>query len=430
MASEVVTLINFFLLDFLMLSYVMYMSGILAGYINHFTLQKKNRLDLVPCDIPLVGGGICMSKGPKRLILLSLRISIVVAVFVCNYGLEGRSEARMSETVDTVRVPLRASTSVHSDLDLQLTRAIELRQRCLDTDQSNSIAFKFGSVIGDKCYPKLSQHVYIHRMSVDLEQVPAPLQNCVSHPLCNISHTIYKCDNGEAFCHGVPHDHDCKLPPGLEKLPGPNPNDCASVFYRSDGEYAWVCEKGFASPGILPVSGCRGIAAKREDLRYWTEIYFFKGTSIMESLFKSAYGDEKNETVRLPVGENPITIVTLWWLVPVIWILTVAVAVTYVKIRMIMTKAVLIVHDERGLARLLGRQIEKTRSWEQEPEEGLLKLRGEQYTVCVSIHEDVRKRALTEQSRALPFSAPRHIPLIVGQECRCVRNEDAIVDFT
>ncbi|CDF35033.1 unnamed protein product [Chondrus crispus] len=92
--------------------------------------------------------------------------------------------------------------------------------------------------------------------------------------------------------------------------------------------------------------------------------------------------------------------------------------------------AVVIVHDERGLARLLGRQVEKRREWELEPEEGLLRLGQEQYTVCVSIHEDVRRNALAGRSRVLPSSIPNHIPLTVGQECRCMRRRDAVVDFT
>lgn len=435
MASEIVNLINFVLLDFVMLSYIMYMSGLLAGHANHFTLTRQNRLDLVPCDIPLIGGGLCMSKGRFRFLLLALRLSAVVAVFACNFGLEGRSRPRMSTRTANIRFPGPPPSALNVPFNVYV--ATELRQRCVRQPDPNIDRndFSFGAVIDNRCYPQLDDYVYITGMAYEFEVISVSAKGCKLEQDCEYRHTKFRCEDVDIVdivCPGLQDDSTCKLRSPLPQGQPPPPTPlqtslCISVVYVPDGNYAWLCddsEDGVVVPEAQGEATCRRINARQEDLRWWTDYYRYRTPEPIEALFSSAYGQQKTVQLDVPSGEEPFTVVTWWWLVPVFWLLSVALTVSVLKLFVQMKKypTPVIAHDERGLTRLLGRQIEKRKEWEQVPQKGFLRVGEDEYMVCVVLHDDVREKALVRNDGSR-VSAISHVPLTLEPECRCPQRD-------
>lgn len=353
--SEIANVINFLFVDILLLSYIMYMSGLFAGHANHFTLQKQGRLDLVPCDIPLVGGGIVMPRGRQRRLLLALRLSVVLAVFTCNFGLEGRSQPRMSTRSALVRKP-----GPLTNPDCSFYCASERRRRCLRKPESNATdaPFLFAAVIDNLCYPELTDHVYIKEMAFNHENVTASTTNCKSEPNCAHAFTKFRCDNADLSCHGVDNS---TLRCG-RSLPELQPETCHAVVYASDEKSAWLCQIGELVPEQQDkLATCRRVEAKRKDMKWWLDNFRVLTLDPMQALFASAYGIGENSPVNVPDGEEAVTIVNLFWVLPVAWVLFAVVALTIGRRVLVLKKAQVVVHDEGGLTKLLNRRIER---WE------------------------------------------------------------------
>lgn len=356
-ASEVTNLVNFLTLDLLLLPYVMHVSGLLAGYANHATLCKGRTLRLVVFDIPLVGGGIVMSRCWQRSFFILVRLSVVAAVAVCNFGLEGRSRSALVTREATVRMPGILNDSFKTIYD-----ATERRMRCSDSTENGD--FKFGAVVDDQCYLDVEDHVYITRIAFNVTNITVSATNCKPVVRCPEAATTYHCDGADLVCGGTPKDSGCEISYGVEF------RSCLSVVYEPSEDFGWVCLEGWLMPGnVSEKLPCRGFQAKRRDVKNWVRHYIWATPDPLVALFGSAYGVEARKNVTLPMGERFVTVVRASWLVPMLWVVCVAVGLTIWWFLQCMTGSQVIAHDERGLTKLLNKQIDGNISEEGEPGE-------------------------------------------------------------
>lgn len=362
--SEAVSLINFLVLDIFLLSYIMHMSGLLAGHANHYMLRSRRKLHLVAFDIPLVGGGIVMARNWRRLLFILLRLSVVAAVAVCNFGLEGRSARIFAERDVNIRAP-----GLLSDPFATIFSVTEPRIHCHNSTHDKD--YKLGLVADGRCYRDVIDHVHVYVSSLgpSVEKIQASAKDCRKEvhgeefPL-----TVYRCDAADLVCLG-----------GSCWNHGIANNTCKVMVYSDNDKYAWGCQGDYnlrLQPGEENKElQCRRLGARRKDLDNWLEIYIHIVMHVKErsniwsawdddnllfrAVFASAYGVEKRVRVRLPVEEEqPVTVVRLWWLIPTLWVLGVAAIVTVWRLVHMFKRSPVIAHDERRLVRLLDRKIE------------------------------------------------------------------------
>lgn len=341
-------MVNFIALDLVLLPYVMHVSGLLAGYANHSTLSKTRKLRLVVFDIPLVGGGIVMSRCWLRTFLIIVRLSVVAAVAVCNFGLEGRSRAKFVTREAAVRVP-----GVLNDSFFTIYKATERRMRCSDSMENGD--FKFGAVIDDRCYLEGTDGVYISKLAFESANITVSATSCESHVRCSYSTTTFQCDRVDHVCVGNPKDSGCEGANGVQF------RSCVSVVYDYSDASGWICLEGWLTPGIASERAlCRQFWARRQDVQDWVNLYISDTDDPLVALFGSAYGQEARRNVTVPDGEKSLTIIQAIWIVPMIWVVGVAVVLTIWWFLCRVTGAHVIAHDERGLTKLLNRQIEES----------------------------------------------------------------------
>lgn len=349
-ASELTNLVNFIIMDLLLLPYVMYVSGLLAGYANHSTLCKARKLHLVVFDIPLVGGGIVMSRCWLRTFFISIRLSVVAAVAISNFGLEGRSKTEFVVREATVRVP-----GALKDPFTSIYTATERRMRCSDSTESGD--FNFGAVIDDRCYLDKKDYVFFSQLAFNLTNIAPSATNCKSSPHCSQVRTTFHCDGVDLVCAGTSEDSKCEVADGVQL------DSCVSVVYHPSNNFGWLCMHGWLVPGQMSaeVPG-RRFSAKREDVKDWVNYFLYDTADPLVAMFGSAYGQELRQKVTVPAGERHLTVVRATWFVPMVWVIFVAFALTMWWLVCRVNGALVIAHDERGLTKLLHKKIEDSKS--------------------------------------------------------------------
>lgn len=341
--SELCGLANFLMVDIFMLSYIMYISGILAGYVNDRCVRERMSLQLVTFNVPVIGGGIVMNRGPCRRIFIALRLSVVIAVAACNFGLEGRSVQAFDERKAMVRGPGRMSDksieSVHN--------ATERNLRCGNAVGDDIV---FGSVVDGQCYLNIHSHVTIRNLTMNRVRLWESAKNCTRHERCGIHTMVYRCEAADIVCAASPLCFDS----GSEGV-----GRCGSVSYEEG--YAWICEYNALTPDGVPTPvNCRGIAARREDISGWVDLYNVGTDDVVVAVFGSAYGMSKAVEVRIPNGVKVVTIVNLWWVIPVSWVLAVFLLLTVWSMALSWRGGRVIAHDEAGLLCIIEKYVPDT----------------------------------------------------------------------
>lgn len=361
LASEISNLLNFLVLDVLVLPFIAYTSSRLAGFANYAHLQKKDSVSLIEFDVPLVGGGLVMSKGWRRIMFVALRVSVVIAVAVSNFGLEGRTSQAMVTRQGDIRVP-----GTLQDPEKTITEVALSRVRCYtrvdDPTVSENQTVIYGSVIDGVCYKGVKDFVYVHDRTF-FRQINATAENCVPSFNCdNVPYptTTYRCDYADVVCTGVPENSGCSNQDGIRRNTF-GELECYSISYEEGDNYVWFCNKDKVFPGTkATLNDCWGFTARREDVQSWNET--FPSITLMygKALFASAYGAEQRLEVTVPEGKRPVTGVRLWWVLSVAWVGAVALFFTVWVCVHVLGGSKETVHDEHGLVNLLQRRLVRT----------------------------------------------------------------------
>lgn len=361
LASEVSNLLNFLVLDVLVLPFITYTSSKLAGFANYAHLQRRDSVSLVEFDVPLVGGGLIMSKGWRRIMFVALRVSVVVAVAVSNFGLEGRTSDAMVTRQGDIRVP-----GILQDPENTITEVALTRVRCYTrpdnaTSSENRTAI-YGSVIDGECYEGVKDFVYIHEKTY-FPQIDAAAENCVPSFNCdNVPYptTTYRCDQADVVCTGVPETSGCSYQDGIRKNTFGD-LECYSVSYKEGDNYMWYCNKDRVLPGTkATLNDCWGFTARREHVQSWNETFPSLTLMYGKALFASAYGAEQRVEVTVPEGKRPVTGVRLWWVLSVAWVGAVALFMAGWVCFHVLRGSKETVHDEHGLVHLLEKRLVRT----------------------------------------------------------------------
>lgn len=370
--SEVMNVLNFLALDLILLPYIMHISGRLAGFANKETLKRGEHLKLVVFDPPVVGGGIVMARSTQRSLLIAARLSAVLAVAVCNFGLEGRSRVRHVEREALVRVPGPLAESFD-----EIYLATERRMRCSGSLRQDM--FYFGAVLDDHCYPTSKTHVYVQGLSFDLEPISTPAKRCTPSARCLSNSTVYRCKHVDFICGGVEVTSGCPYASGVLN------SSCVSVVYSEDSDRAWLCGQGWLAPADTNEQAyCRGIIAKRKDIDSWVDYLWTSTFDPLTAIFASAYGKERREIVSVPEGELLVTIIRIWWFIPTGWVILVAGILSTNWLRYHCSNVQPFAHDERGLTKLLRKEID-TKQNDENIGSGVVLL-GDQY-LTVNLNE-------------------------------------------
>lgn len=347
--SEVINVISFFVLDILLLSYIMYMSGLLAGHANYAVLRARRTLHLVVFNFPLIGGGVIMQRGWRRGLIIFLRLSVFAAVAACNFGIEGRSNTLPAMT--NVRVPGPLSDPVAT-----IFNVTEPRMQCFNVAKDGN--YHYGLVAGGRCYPDITDHIYISSLRLGYENIQASAKGCRQEPFGE-SQTLYRCDAADLICLNFRDDGSCNFTDGVQQWPGFS----HALVYSNNDTYAWMCEN---STSLVPGEEykellCRGLGARRHALRNWVDIYRHtrKPGNMSHAVFASAYGVEKQVRIKLPDGKKQsVTVLGLWWIVSTLWVVAVTAVLTLWWLIHMFKGSLVAPHDERALVALLHAQIE------------------------------------------------------------------------
>lgn len=344
-SSEIMGLLNFLAMDLILLPYIMHVSGRLAGFANCETLKRGNPLKLVVFDPPVIGGGIVMARSTGRTLLITARLSVVLAVAVCNFGLEGRSRVRQVEREAAVRLPgalMEPFEDIYS--------ATERRMRCSGSLEQDM--FFFGAVLDDRCYLNSDVHVYIRGLSYNLQPINASAKSCVPRARCETNSTVYRCEHADLICGGLELSSGCTYADNILEA------SCAAVVYSEDSDYAWVCAQGWLAPNHMKQQvSCRRITARRKDIESWVDHLWISTFDPLTAIFASAYGKEQREVVLVPEGDLLVTVVRVWWFVSTIWVILVAGLQTMYWLQCHRKHLQLFAHDERSLTRLLRNEM-------------------------------------------------------------------------
>lgn len=121
----------------------------------------------------------------------------------------------------------------------------------------------------------------------------------------------------------------------------------------------WLCSQGWLRPHhTAPHAHCRKVGANPDDVKDWV-LYFPAATNEpLRALFASAYGSKTVATVDVPGGSRGVTVVSVWWMVPMAWIIFVSFLLSGWRGWYVLLGTEVVVHDERGLTRLLNQQLE------------------------------------------------------------------------
>lgn len=349
--SEVVNVANFLLLDVLLLPYVLFLSGKLAGFSNDKTIANRGTAKLVDYRIPAIGGGMVTSPGWHRRCLIAIRLSVLIFVAIANLGIEGRTVDNLVTREAVVRVPGPFEVSEEGVINA-LGEHIECNEVLGDR-------FVFGSVIDNKCFKENKDFVTIHEMSAPFVERNVSMHQCEMTSK-NCQRTMYRCETVDLYCNGVSEDTGCENPSGII------PNSCAGIAYDDDDEGGVMCNSGnIISDSFAELHQCRHFAAKREDIVHWNESYEVLNELVdngMISVFATAYGKKSMQNVTVLEDLQVVTDISLVWLIPASLTFGVCLALTgVVFFQYYWVGSTAVAHDERGLLKLLGQPMQVVR---------------------------------------------------------------------
>ena len=349
--SEVLNVVNFVLLDIILLPYALFMSGKIAGFSNNDALIKRGTVHLVEYKIPAIGGSLVMSAGWLRRCLIGLRLAILIFVAVANLGIEGRTVQNDVIREAVIRVP--------GPFDLKQEDSITALGDHIECNEVKGDLFVFGSVIDNECFTEIKDYVTIYEMSAPFVERTAPMHLCtITSKDCQ--RTMYRCETVELYCNGVSKDTECHDPQGIV------PNSCAGIVYDDDNEGAYFCNSGdIVGDSLVEMQQCRHFVAKREDIVHWNETYELLKESFdngMPSVFATAYGAKRMQNVTLSEESRVVTDVSLLWIIPASMTVGVCLALTaYVVFQQCWEGSKAVAQDEHGLLELLGKPVQLVR---------------------------------------------------------------------
>lgn len=331
LSSEVSGLINFFVCELFIMGYVLFITTVIAGALNHQATNKGGELQFVVFDLPHVGGGLVMNRGISRTVLILLRLATLIAVTVSSFGLEGRSKVTTTTRTGVVRRPGLPPLRSYEDF-FEVT---ELQKRCAQTDNGRLI---FGSVINGTCYPTVTDHVYIRSLSLSFEVFNFSARDCLKTENETFHYTTYHCTDCDIACFGI-----SQLEFGR----------CKSLLYESES-VAWICPSFSAMPNVTNQVHCQRLEASTKDIKEWMKVYKLRTEDVETAVFGAAYGFKETKTVAVPDRQQNVTSVTLFWIIPVLVEIMIVIVTTVWAISLRYgTGAFPIAHDERSLSRLL-----------------------------------------------------------------------------
>eukprot|EP00177_Eucheuma_denticulatum_P003767 GFKZ01006814.1.p1 GENE.GFKZ01006814.1~~GFKZ01006814.1.p1 ORF type:complete len:409 (-),score=28.75 GFKZ01006814.1:111-1337(-) len=367
LASEIVSLLNFLIIDIVLLAYITHISGLLAGHTNHHILNSKGTLHLSTFDAPLIGGGLVTARGPRRTVLILLRLSVVVAAAACNFGLEGRSRPSFVSAMATVRHPGpllndQGTAPVSGDVLNVVQSATVLRMNCFQLSEND---LTYGDVFNNSCYPGLQSSVFIHKLSLTSMPVPTRATECVAEQDCGTFRTIFRCRETDMVCTGFERPQECPCVGSDDQCQGAQPqlqtSNCVAVVYAENGAEGWICDREKVYPNKTEGKNfCMRFEAQRKHVEDWVRFYLSVTPDHVKTLFAAAYGQPRRQQVRVPTTEErAVTVVNLYWFASVGWMVVVTAGLSMWRITHIWQGTPIFAHDESGLARLLDRQIGK-----------------------------------------------------------------------
>lgn len=354
--SEISNLLNFLVLDIIFLPFIMYTSGKLAGYVNTEMLRKRGAITLKEFDIPLIGGGMVMAQGWRRTLFILLRLSVVVAVAVSNFGLEGRNSTVTITRSGIVRVP-----GVLADANRTITEVVLPLVRCNRRIDENTL--RKGSVVDGRCYADIPDFAVVRSRTVH-ETLNASALNCVPSYNCDNTPyptTTYRCDKSDVVCSGVPETAGCSNQEGMKRNTF-GLLECQSVSYGPQDDYAFFCtgQPGVAMPGTSgPLANCYAYEVKRADVERWNETFPSITAMVGKAMFASAYGAERQVQVTVPSDDRPpVTGVRMRWVLSIAWIIAVASLFSLWVLFYMYHDVKEIIHDEGGLVSELQKRMD------------------------------------------------------------------------
>lgn len=316
-ASEFVNVFNFVAVDLFIVSYVMDVTGILAGYINCHALRNDSHLKLIPLQIPLIGGGFITCHGRHRYTLIIIRISVLLAAIASTFGVEGRSEVPIVKRNAMIRRP-----GFHQSINDDTVKRIQRGFRCGTWEEN---VFHFGTMADDECYPNTRQYSSIKSV-LSVQSTVGEAYNCSASFSCSASDpvTTYRCTKADIICQGVPLESGCANARGIETDVDKN-HKCKAILFADDGEHVTGCSEGILLPNSSQtLANCWKFSMKAEDARWWNETYPRFTLFNARAVYASANGIEERRLVDLPGEPRPVTIITLWWILSVTWLVFVS----------------------------------------------------------------------------------------------------------
>ena len=339
--SAGLNLINVIFLQFVLVPIVIGMTSKLVGFKNFQDRKEKESLSLKPFDPPVIGGNLVTSRGFQRQFMIAVRVSVVVAVGISNVGLGGRSRTRKTVQDGQIFVPGGIPTSE--------TNATALKERLAAHVVCNMIqrdgkTYEFRSVINGECHHEVTEFVRIENMITGVEEFSIAVDACKNS--ADEGRTIRRCTTADFVC--------TESGDAGDETDGSSEETCLAVRYSEDGKYAWQCASGvFVSESQARLSGCRKLKVAREDVKWWIDAYTRFELTGMSAVFASAYGVSQRQKVEVEDGEEEVTIVTLFWIVPTAWIVLLLVVLACQIAWKKHLKWQAIAHTERSLFRLL-----------------------------------------------------------------------------
>lgn len=324
-ASEIINVLNFVIVDLIVVSFLLQITSSIAGCVNNRVLCNSPHLQLVPFDIPIIGGGLTTCCGKYRNLLILVRISVLLAASMSAFGFEGRTQVPFLTKTSLIRAP-----GFPEDMDKNTMDRIQKGFSCGTWE--NDI-FMFGVMADDECYPNVTQYSFIKNVS-QVEFIEAEAFNCeesysekYEQPI-----TTYRCDKADVVCIGVPPESGWESAEGLENnVEGDQ--TCKSILFTEDNKHVIGCSKGLLRPESNQTLGyCWKYAMKREHSQWWNESFprytLFTGRAV----YASANGIEEYRNVKLPGNARPVTVVSIWWVASICWLMVISVALTFVWI--------------------------------------------------------------------------------------------------
>lgn len=341
LSSAVINFINVVILQLTLVPIVTKMTSLVAGFHNFEREKGENRLTLESFDVPVIGGNLIMNRGCLRGILIAVRLSVVIAICISNLGLEGRTRPRIISEDGQVYGPgpIPDTERNISKLENRLVQHL-----VCNIVEENGRIHKFGLMINGECHREIREHVSIDYMLSDKEELNISMEACETSNRGNRS--VRKCDNVDFVC-GESATND-------ETNNVNSSEECIALKYSESGDAAWLCSNAsILDESQARLDDCRKIITARQNMHWWIDAvieYEFRG---LIAIFASAYGVSRQEKVEFEEGEEEVTIVTLWWMIPVSWILLLPMVFICYFIRVKFYNLRAIVHDERSLYNLL-----------------------------------------------------------------------------